>query len=71
MFLKTCTRFYYHYKDLMYAYNSACYFHPYSYGDIINQVNHFKYNTCEIIEKNEWDMIRKCLFVAELLFVNL
>ena len=33
---------------------------------ILNQVNHFKYDTCEIIEHIiEWDMISKCLFGAD------
>ena len=50
----------------MYAYNYACYFHPYSYGNNINQVNHFQYVTCEIIEKIiEWAMISKCFFEAD------
>jgi hypothetical protein len=37
-----------------------------SYGNNINQVNHFQYVTCEIIEKIiEWAMISKCFFGAD------
>jgi hypothetical protein len=35
-------------------------------GNNINQVNHFQYVTCEMIEKIiEWDMISKCFFGAD------
>ena len=42
------------------------YFHPYVYRDVINQVNHFKFDTSKIIETIiEWTMISNCLFGAD------
>jgi hypothetical protein len=36
------------------------------HGNNINQVNHFQYVTCEIIENIiEWAMISKCFFGAD------
>jgi hypothetical protein len=65
-YMQHYSRCYYYYNDRMYAYNYACYFHPYSYGKNINQVNHFQYVTCEIIEQIiEWAMISKCFFGAD------
>jgi hypothetical protein len=41
-------------------------FHVYLYGDVINQVTHFKTDTSKIIEKIiEWVMISKCLLGAD------
>ena len=41
-------------------------FHVYLYGDVINQVKHFKTDTSKIIEKIiEWVMISKYLLGAD------
>ena len=41
-------------------------FHVYLYGDVINQVTHFKTDTSKIIEKIiERVMISKCLLGAD------
>ena len=42
------------------------FFHIYLYGDVINQVSHFKTDTSKIIEKIiECVMISKCLLGAD------